>query len=153
MFLGKKKWIQAIGIVVIFSSASMITQKGQAQISVGNGENNWIKVENVKRDGGTLTFSEVQIDGAGWLVIHPFEEGAPNGDKIVASSFLQDGKNSNVSIEVYKGLDSGEMFFVMLHSDSNHNEVLDFVFIDEINVMDRAVIEDGTLIGHAIAAP
>ena len=123
------------------------------QITIGNGAKNWINVEGVSRNGGTLTFSEVQIEGDGWLVIHPFEEGAPNGDKYVAATFLEDGKNLNVDIEVYKGLTTGEMFIVMLHQDSNENEVLDFVFVDEQNVMDRAVFEGSTMIGHAIPAP
>jgi hypothetical protein len=125
----------------------------QPQPSIGNGIKNWITVEGVTRDQGTLTFSEVQIDGNGWLVIHPFEEGAPNGDKYVAATFLKDGQNLNVDIQVYKGLISGEMFIVMLHRDTNENEVFDFVFVDEQNVMDRAVFEGSTMIGHAIAAP
>ena len=134
--------------------ASVQAQTQQAsQISIGNGENNWITVEGVIRDQSTLTFSEVQIAGDGWLVIHPFEDGAPNGDKYVASTYLEDGKNLNVSINVHKGLVTGEMFIVMLHRDVNENKVLDFVFIDDQNVMDTAVFEGSTMIGHAIAAP
>jgi hypothetical protein len=134
--------------------ASVQAQTQQAsQISIGNGENNWITVEGVIRDQSTLTFSEVQIAGNGWLVIHPFEDGAPNGDKYVASTYLEDGKNLNVSINVHKGLVTGEMFIVMLHRDVNENKVLDFVFIDDQNVMDTAVFEGSTMIGHAIAAP
>ena len=45
------------------------------------------------------------------------------------------------------------MFIVMLHRDANENKVLDFVFIDETNVMDLAVFEGTKMIGHAIAAP
>ena len=140
-------------LLLSLSSAAVIAQAAEAQRSIGNGAKNWITVEDVTRNQGTLTFSEVQIDGNGWLVIHPFEEGAINGDKYVASTYLEDGKNLNVEIKVHKGLSSGEMFFVMLHRDSNENRVLDFVFVDEQNVMDRAVLEAGTLIGHAIAAP
>lgn len=123
------------------------------QTSIGNGAKNWITVEGVVRDNATLTFSEVQIDGNGWLVIHPFEGGAPNGDKYVASTYLKDGTNSNVNIKVHKGLTSGEMFIVMLHRDVNENKVLDFVFVDDRNVMDTAVFEGSTMIGHAIPAP
>ena len=140
----------ALGLSI---SLFLITGNAQAQISTGNGDKNWITVEGVTRDDGTLTFSEVQIDGNGWLGIHPFEDGGVNGDKYVARSYLEDGKNLDVSIEVHKGLEAGEMFFVMLHLDVNENKVLDFVFVDELNVMDRAVVEDGTLIGHLIAAP
>ena len=54
---------------------------------------------------------------------------------------------------MYKGLTVGEKMIVMLHSDSNENGVFDFVFVDERNVMDRAVFEGGTMIGHVISAP
>lgn len=135
--------------ILAFSAFPLTAQER----TIGNGERNWIVTEGVTREGGTLTFSEVQIEQDGWLVIHPFEDGAPNGDKYVAASFLKAGKNENVSIEVYKGLQKGEMFIVMLHSDSNSNRVLDFVFVDELNVMDRAVFEGMTMIGHAIPAP
>jgi len=128
-------------------------QSDQAPINMGNGAANWISVEDVTRSGGTLTFREVQIEGDGWLVIHPFEDGAPNGDKYVASTFLHSGSNEDVEIVVHKGLARGEMFIVMLHSDSNANQILDFVFVDDLNVMDRAVFEGNTMIGHAIPAP
>ncbi len=147
---------RSIMAVLVFAlgHAGVVAQSDQQpQITIGNGAQNWITVEGVTRDQGTLTFAEVQIDGNGWLVIHPFEDGAPNGDKYVAATYLQDGKNLNVDIEVYKGLASGEMFIVMLHRDTNENKVLDFVFVDEQNVMDRAVFEGSTMIGHAIAAP
>lgn len=141
-------------LLLAWGHASVQAQTQQAsQISIGNGENNWITVEGVIRDQSTLTFPEVQIAGNGWLVIHPFEDGAPNGDKYVASTYLEDGKNLNVSINVHKGLVTGETFIVMLHRDVNENKVLDFVFIDDQNVMDTAVFEGSTMIGHAIAAP
>jgi hypothetical protein len=95
----------------------------------------------------------VKIDGNGWLVVHPFENGAANGDKYVGKTYVKDGKNSNVRIEVLKGLTQGEMFIVMMHRDGNENKELDFIFIDETNVMDRAVFEGSRMIWHAIPAP
>ncbi|MBL4573274.1 MAG: hypothetical protein JKY86_09400 [Gammaproteobacteria bacterium] len=86
-------------------------------------------------------------------MLHPFEEGASNGDKYVASTYLKDGTNTNVSIKVHKGLATGKMFIVMLYRDANENQVLDFVFGDDRNVMDTAVFEGSTMIGHAIPAP
>ena len=146
-----------IGVAALFFGFSIAQAQAQSdsatQRSIGNGEKNWITTEGVQRQDGTLTFSEVQIDGNGWLVIHPFEDGAINGDKYVASTYVKDGTNSNVSIKVHKGLQAGEMFFVMLHRDVNENQVLDFVFVDELNVMDTAVTEGSRLIGHAIPAP
>ena len=123
------------------------------QMGIGNGEKNWIVLEGVTRDDSVLSFKEVQIDGNGWLVMHPFEDGAPNGDKYVAYTYLESGKNVDVQIDVLKGLNSAEMFIVMLHRDGNENKVFDFIFVDEQNVMDRAVFEGSTMIGHVIAAP
>lgn len=121
--------------------------------SMGNGEQNWIHTDGATREGKTLTFPEVHINGNGWLVMHPFEDGAPNGDKYVAATYLESGSNRDVAIEVYKGAETGEMFIVMLHRDSNENGVFDFVFVDEQNVMDRAVFEGSRMIGHAIPSP
>ncbi len=121
--------------------------------SMGNGEKNWIVTENAKRSGNILTFPEVNIDGNGWLVMHPFEDGRPNGVKYVAASYLSSGKNTSVDIEVYKGIESGERFIVMLHRDVNENEIFDFVFVNDREVMDKAVFEGTTMIGHVFSAP
>ena len=121
--------------------------------SMGNGDSNWIQTEGVSRQGKILTFKEVHVEGNGWLVMHPFEDGAPNGDKYVAATYLNSGTNEDVDIEVYKGVSSGEMFIVMLHRDLNENGVFDFVFVDEQNVMDRAVFEGPRMIGHMVPAP
>ena len=123
------------------------------QITMGNGEQNWIVTDNATRDDNTLVFSEVNIHASGWLVMHPFEDGKPNGDKYVAATYLSEGTNNDVAIEVYKGITSVEKFIVMLHNDSNHNEIFDFVFVDDVNVMDKAVFEGSKMIGHVFVAP
>ena len=141
-------------LMLVFASFNIGAQEEQkSEFSMGNGAKNWIDVKGVTREESLLTFPEVQIDGNGWLVIHPFENGAPNGDKYVALTYLQDGKNMDVNIDVLKGLTQGEMFIVMLHRDVNENKVLDFVFVDDTNVLDRAVFEGSKMIGHVIAAP
>ena len=145
--------IALIGFVSPSSNAEEYKSDAAPKITLGNGEKSWIIVDDVKRDESTLTFSEVNIDGSGFLVMHPFEDGKPNGDKYVASSYLKDGKNTDVDIKVHKGMTSGEPFIVMLHSDLNDNKVLDFVFIDDTNVMDRAVFEGTKMIAHIIKAP
>ncbi|MBL4672470.1 MAG: hypothetical protein JKX81_09450 [Arenicella sp.] len=124
-----------------------------AKISLANGEKNWIIVDGVTRDDKTLTFAEVHIDGNGWLVLHPFEGGKPNGDKYVAASYVQSGSNKNVDINVHKGVETGEMFIVMLHRDVNQNKVLDFVFTSDTGVMDEAVFEGSTMVAHVVSAP
>lgn len=145
--------LRGVAVLLALSFSLSVMAEESPAITLGNGDKNWIIVDDVTRDGSVLTFSEVHINGNGWLVIHPFEDGKPNGDKYVASTYLNDGKNSNVDIEVYKGLSSGERFIVMLHRDVNENKVLDFVFINDTAVMDTAVFEGSKMIAHAIAAP
>ena len=143
----------ALGLLLLTASATVAAAERPANFSMGNGEANWIQTDGATRAGNVLTFKEVHIDGSGWLVMHPFENGAPNGDKYVAATYLESGTNKDVDIEVYKGAETGEMFIVMLHRDSNENGIFDFVFVDDRNVMDRAVFEGPKMIGHAIPSP
>ncbi|MEP3422100.1 MAG: hypothetical protein ABJN35_10230 [Erythrobacter sp.] len=160
----------AIGAV-----ANAQEESNPSGITLGNGESNWIKVDDVTRadssrtyteqritqdrayvrrgDGTTLTFSEVHIEGDGWLVMHPFIDGAPNGDYVAGYSFVEGGTNKDVSITLNPAPDSGDMYIVMLHSDSNADGVFDFVFVDDTNVEDRAVFEGNQMIAHVIAVP
>ena len=123
------------------------------KVRLANGEKNWIHVDGLTRDDKTFTFPEVHIDGNGWLVLHPFEDGKPNGDKYVASSYVHSGTNKAVEIKVHKGIEKGDMFIAMLHRDLNENEVLDFVFTSDTGVMDAAVFEGSTMVAHVVAAP
>ncbi len=145
--------IKLFTICSLFISLTSIAEEQPANFSMGNGESNWIKTESATRDGNVVSFKEVHIDANGWLVMHPFENGAPNGDKYVAATYVTKGTNKDVDIEVYKGADTGEMFIVMLHHDLNENQIFDFVFGDDRNVMDRAVFEGPRMIGHAIPSP
>jgi hypothetical protein len=142
----------ALVLAMLLSSTSCMSI-ARMMVSTENGDKNWIIVEGATRDGATLTFPEVHIDGNGWLVIHPFEDGAPNGNIYMGSTYLNDGDNHNVEITVDPALGKGDMLFVMLHRDVNENQEFDFVFVDPINVLDKAVMEGMTLIGHAIPAP
>ena len=47
---------------------------------------------------------------------------------------------------------NGELFIVMLRRDLNENRILDFVFVDDVNVIDKAVFEGNTMICHTIPA-
>lgn len=145
--------VSTASLILLSSFNTCAEESAKPEFSMGNGIKNWIDVAGVTRSGSTLSFPEVQIDGNGWLVIHPFENGAPNGDKYVAKTYVENGQNTNVDIEVLKGLAAGEMFIVMLHRDANENKELDFIFIDDTNVMDRAVFEGPRMIGHALPAP
>ena len=126
---------------------------GKMIVKLGDGEENWIVVEDAARDGAQFTFSEVHIKSNGWLVMHPFEDGEPNGDIYVGATYLTAGDNHNVEITVDPAPAKGDMFIVMLHSDVNENQEFDFVFVDAVNVLDKAVFEGRTMIAHAIAAP
>lgn len=140
-------------LVAILLSTGVLAESDPPRVTMGNGDKSWIVTDGMQRDGGKLTFAEVHIDQPGWLVVHPFEDGKPNGDKYVGATYLPQGTSKAVELEVYKGLTAGEMFIVMLHHDSNNNQVFDFVFVDDRNVMDAAVFEGSTMIGHVVAAP
>lgn len=144
-------WMAVFGMLV--SMTAGCTAIARLFIKVENGEKNWIIVDDASRDGATFTFSEVHIDGNGWLVMHPFEDGEPNGDIYVGASYITDGDNRAVEIIVDPEPAAGDMFIVMLHRDVNENQEFDFVFVDSVNVLDKAVFEGRTMIGHAIAAP
>lgn len=124
-----------------------------SQLSMGNGSDNWIVTEGATREGSTLTFPEVKIAGNGWLVLHPFKDGKPDGKVYVGHTFLSGGVSSNVEVTVDDAPQAGDMFIVMLHRDVNENQAFDFVFIEEGKVIDEAVFEGSTMIGHAWAAP
>ena len=122
-------------------------------MTMGNGEKNWIVTEGAKRDGATFTFREVRIDGPGWLVLHPFKDGKPVGEIYVGSTYLPSGTSRDVAITVDPAPATGDHFIVMLHSDVNENEVFDFVFVDERNVLDKAVFEGSKMIAHTFVTP
>jgi hypothetical protein len=123
------------------------------QISFSDGEVNRIVIEGATREGAILTFKEVLIDGNGWLVLHPFENGKPVGARYVGATYLENGENLEVAVELETEPTSGDFFLVMLHRDVNENQEFDFVFVDERNVLDKAVFEGMTMIAHPFAAP
>lgn len=126
----------------------------RSEVTVGNGEANWIITDGSTRDGATFVFPEVQINGNGWLVMHPFEDGKPNGDIYVGSTYVSSGNNNNVAITINDEPATGDMFIVMLHRDVDEDQQFDFVFVgDTGQVEDKAVFEGNTMIGHPYPAP
>ena len=142
-----------LAICLIGFGIPVFSRRVRRRLQHGECESNWISTDAVTRDGDVLVFEEVNVANNGWLVMHPFEDGAPNGDKYVAATYVEKGVNRNVAIEVYKGITADENFIVMLHNDSNENQIFDFVFVDDTNVMDRAVFEGPKMIGHVFTAP
>lgn len=165
----------AFGIAFLLALSGPTYAQDAPAITLGNGEKNWITVDDVKRspdttyteqritsgssavrrgDSTTLTFSEVHIDGNGWLVLHPFMDGKPNGDWVAGYSFVESGTNKDVAIAINPAPEPGTMFLAMLHSDSNSDAVFDFVFVEDgINVEDRAVFEGNRMIAHVFPVP
>jgi hypothetical protein len=139
-----------LGILVAITACSSLARM---LIKLDNGEANWIIVEGASRDAATFSFPEVHIDGNGWLVMHPFEDGKPNGKIYVGATYVQDGDNRDVEITVDPEPSMGDKFIVMLHRDVNENREFDFVFVDSMNVLDKAVLEGRTLIAHEFSAP
>ncbi len=164
-------------LALILGSAAFAqeTPTDKTAITLGNGEKNWISLEGLTRsanttyteqritsassavrrgDGATLTFSEVHIESDGWLVLHPFMDGKPNGDWVAGYSFVKSGTNKDVSVTLNPAPKPGTMFLVMLHSDTNKDGVFDFVFVEDgVNVEDRAVFEGSRMVAHIFPAP
>ena len=148
------KWLLSLSLLLV-SAATAAAEEGDAapQITLGNGEANWIVIEGATRDGATFTFSEVHVDGNSWLVMHGFKDGNPVGTDYVGATYLNKGDNRDVQITVDSEPANGEMYIVMLHRDVNENHEFDFVFVDEINVLDKAVFEGTKMIAHRFTAP
>lgn len=129
------------------------TTPDKPAITIGDGERNWIKIDDVTREGAVLTVSEVLIEASGFLVIHRFKDGKPYGKDYVASTFLNAGTNLDVPITLPEAPAPGTPLLIMLHSDVNDNETLDFVFVDDVNVLDKAVFEGSTMIAKTFTTP
>ncbi len=166
--------LTAVSLVLSAPAASAQDADAPPAIQLGNGEKNWIIVDGIERssastytevrttndrqhlrrgDGVTLTVPEVQIDGDGWLVMHPFIDGKPSGTHVAGYSFVESGKNENVAITLNPAPSAGDRFVVMLHKDANEDRVFDFVFVAENVVEDEAVFEGRTMIAHVITVP
>lgn len=140
-------------LFLIITATTVAIAEDNEGFSMGNGEENWIVIDGATRNGHKFTFPEVNIAGNGWLVMHPFEDGKPNGKVYVGHTYLKEGATKAVEITVDPTPNLGDMYIVMLHRDVNENQTFDFVFVDEQHVLDKAVFEGSKMIGHAYAAP
>ena len=171
---------RAISIIVssLFLSGTASAQETpqRSQITMGNGAANMIQVEGVTRGAGKAVASEVRIDGenvstlranttaitfpevtieqAGWLVLHPVIDGRPDGDIVSGFAYLDPGKNEKVAVQIQHPAGAGDKFLVMLHGDVDEDRIFDFVFVEDgINVEDKAVFEGTRMIAHMISLP
>jgi len=149
----------AIGLTVSFLAACSAEPDEapkaphRADITLGNGKQNEILTAGLTREGDTFTFSQVTMANNGWLVLHEFKDGKPDGKDYVGATYLTAGTTELPSVTVRREVSSGEPFLVMLHQDVDEDQVFDFVFVDDTNVEDRAVFEGNTMIAHIIQAP
>ena len=128
---------------------TLVAEEPATQITIGNAELNWIVT-----DGSKFTFPEVRINGNGWLVMHPFAGGKPNGDIYVCATYVSDGTSQDVGITVDDNPMASDMYIVMLHRDVNEDQIFDFVFVGETGMVeDAAVFEGSLMIGHAYSSP
>ena len=120
------------------------------QITLGNGERSNIMAEGMQQDGATFTFKEVNIEGNGWLVLHPFKEGKPHGVVYVGATYVKHGNNKDVKITVKELPKPGENYLVMLHWDVDQDKNFDFG--DGITVPDAPLFEGTKMIAFPIKA-
>ena len=139
-------------VLLIISGTAHAEERGA--MTMGNGEANWILLDGASRTGADFVIPEVHIDGNGWLVMHPFENGRPNGDVVSGATFVASGTNKNVAISVDQAPATGDFYIVMLHRDVDEDRHFDFVVVgDTGHVEDRAVFEGSKIIGHAYPTP
>ncbi|MEL6869538.1 MAG: hypothetical protein AAFO81_07035 [Pseudomonadota bacterium] len=124
-----------------------------SEVTFGDGTQNWIRADDVSRVGDTFVFSEVHIANNGWLVLHPFKDGRPVGEIYAGATYITAGTSKRVPVSVDAEPAPGTRFLVMLHRDVNENQQFDFVFVDERNVLDKAVFEGSTMISHIFVTP
>ncbi|MEN7342973.1 MAG: hypothetical protein AAAFM81_08505 [Pseudomonadota bacterium] len=122
-------------------------------VTLGDGAQNWIKMDALTRDGSILTIPEVLIANNGWLVIHRFKDGKPYGKDYLAASYVSAGTNLDVQIELPEEPAIGTPMLIMLHSDVNENRQFDFVFVDDTHVLDKAVFEGNTMVARIFKTP
>ncbi|MEM8697386.1 MAG: hypothetical protein AAGE05_15295 [Pseudomonadota bacterium] len=150
-----RPWAICAGAALLPADAAIaMPDDGEAappQITLGNGEHNAIMLEGATRSGATFRIPTIRIDRNGFLVMHPFRDGAPVPTEYVGAVPVPAGVSHNVRITVDAEPMAGEMFIVMLHYDMNDDRVFDFG--DGVTVPDAPVFEGGTMIAHRYAAP
>jgi len=144
--------MKAVALSLLLVAGAVFAEEAP-RVSMGNGADNWIITDGASRNGASFVFPEVKISGAGWLVMHPFKDGKPDGKVVAGYTKLPDGVSNDVGISVTPAPTAGDPYIVMLHSDANENGSFDFVFINEREVIDAAVFEGSTMIGHVYVTP
>ncbi|MEM9600309.1 MAG: nuclear transport factor 2 family protein [Pseudomonadota bacterium] len=152
---------------ILFVLAFAITACGQSSINhehgateasddaqnivLGNGTDNRIVLEGMRRTGPSLTVSSVTAAQDSFLVLHPFVDGTPVQTDYVGSVFVPKGISEDVNVRLDSEPTTGEPFIIMLHHDANEDRL--FQFGDGVTVPDVPVFEGNTLIALRMQAP
>lgn len=122
-----------------------------SQITLGNGERNNVALKGSTRMGAVFTFPNVNLDKAGFLVMHPFKDGKPVQTEYVGATPLSAGAHTDVDITVSSSPQTGDNFIVMLHYDVNEDGIFDFN--DGVTVPDSPVFEGTRMVAMRYTAP
>jgi hypothetical protein len=145
----------AIALSCSITTAAIAAEDSGSAIEFGNGAENAIVIDGLTRVGRDFTIAEVTLADDGWLVLHPFSDGRPVGEIYAGATFVPAGTHRDVVVraQTVPMPAEGTPFLIMLHSDVDHDETFDFVFVDERNVADRAVFEGNRMIAHIFSSP
>jgi plastocyanin len=89
--------------------------------------------------GNTVTVDEVVSDGAGWMVIHADQEGAPG--PVIGYSAVPEGTSTDVTVEVDVSGLTGTLY-AMLHEDTGEMDTYEFPDADPpVKVDDQVVVQ------------
>lgn len=122
-----------------------------AKIVLGNGDQNRIETDGLKRSGPTFIVTEVEAAHDSFLVLHPFRDGKPVRDDYVSASFVPAGTQNDVILTTETVPETDAAFIIMLHRDVDMDGLFDFG--DGVTVPDAPVFEGYTMIASQITAP
>lgn len=78
-----------------------------------------ITVENQPVDANTITVSDLTVNATAWVVVHADDNGSPVVPGIISEPVqLQAGSNSNVEITLTEPTASGDVLYVMIHTEN-----------------------------------
>lgn len=109
-------------------------------VTVDEDGENAMTVEDQAVVDNTLTVSNVQLAGAGWVVVHADNDGSP-GEVIGVSDVLAMGSSDDVAITLDESAEvaAGDTLWIMLHNDTGEDGVYEF---DGENGLDLPVMGD-----------
>ena len=115
-------------LLVAFSMVVAGVQPIQAQSQTQTRAGASVTFSDQETNGTTVTVDSVNLSEGGYVVIHDSTllEGDAFGSILGASSYLEPGQHSNVTVSLDRPLDSDQTLIAMAHKDTNENLVLEF---------------------------